>query len=83
MDPAEVMAQAGPAKFYLTSVDNRVTDFGTPDDVAAQLRKLHALHQHYPAMWVGRGGSVPSDHPNAVAFANLSTEIFGDGPEAL
>jgi hypothetical protein len=82
VDPAEVMARAGPGKFYRTSVDNRVMDFGTPDDVAAQLNKLHALHQHYPAMWIGRGGSVPSDHPNAVAFSDFSTKVFGDGPEA-
>ena len=82
MDPAEVMARAGSNRFYLVGVDNRVMDFGTPDDVYAQVRKLHRLHQQFPAMWMGRGGSVAKDHRNAIAFARYSSMIFGDGPES-
>jgi len=83
MDPAEVMERAGRGRFYMTSVDNRVMDFGTPDDVRAQVEKLHRLHQRFPAMWIGRGGGVGKDHPNALAYARYCKMIFGDGPESL
>jgi len=82
LDPAEVMVRAGSERFYLVWVDNRVMDFGTPDDVYAQVKKLHRLHQDFPAMWVGRGGSVGEDHPNAIAYARCSKMVFGDGAES-
>lgn len=81
MDPAEVMPLAGRDRFYMVGVDNRIMDFGTPDDVRAQVEKLHRLHQEFPAMWMMRGGGVDGDHPNAVAYARYSKMVFGDGPE--
>jgi len=82
MDPAEVMPRAGRDRFYMTSVDNRIMDFGSPEEVRAQVEKLYRLHQEFPAMWVSRGGGVAQDHPNAVAYADHAKLIFGDGEES-
>ena len=82
MAPAEAMRRAGADRFYMVGVDNRVMDFGTPEEVRVQVEELHCLHRDFPSMWMTRGGAVEHDHPNAVAYAEHCKLLFGDGPES-
>jgi len=81
MDPGEVMKRAGRDKFYRLGVSSRTMDFGQPEDVRAELEYYHKLIQDYPAVWFQRDGTVPDEHPNALALHRYYREIFGAGPE--
>jgi hypothetical protein len=59
MDPEELMHRAGKDKFFLIKSNSRNTDFGTPEDIYEELRKLRELHKEFPGMMMYRGGGNP------------------------
>jgi hypothetical protein len=59
MDPEGFMLRAGRDKLFLIKTDSRNIDFGTPDDIYKELRKLRELHQKFPGMMMYRGGGNP------------------------
>lgn len=59
MDPEEFMCRAGRDKLYLVKSDSRNIDFGTPDDIYKEVKKLSKLHQEFPGMMIYRGGGNP------------------------
>ncbi|MBI3973144.1 MAG: hypothetical protein HY332_17860 [Chloroflexi bacterium] len=68
MDPGEFMRRAGKDKLYLIKSDSRNVDFGTPEEIYQELRKLRELHEEFPGMMMYRGGGNPPPG-NAEAFA--------------
>jgi len=75
MDPATLMRRSGPDKLYMIKSDSRNIDFGTPDDIRAELSKLRDLHAKYPGMMMYRGGGNPKPG-NAEAFARYFDELL-------
>jgi hypothetical protein len=75
MDPATLMREAGPDKLYLLKTDSRVIDFGTPEDIRAELSALRALHSEYPGIMMYRGGGNPRPG-NAEAFERYYCELL-------
>ena len=75
MDPAQLMGRAGRDKLYLVKSDSRNIDFGTPDDIRAELVRLRALHANYPGMMMYRGGGNPRPG-NAEAYDRYFQELL-------
>lgn len=75
MDPEELMRRAGKDKLYLIKSDSRNIDFGTPQDIHAELKKLRDLHAEYPGMMMYRGGGNPRPG-NAEAFDRYYEDLL-------
>ena len=75
MDPGEFMRKAGRDKLFLIKSDSRNIDFGTPDDIYEELKKLRELHQEFPGMMMYRGGGSPKPG-NAEAFNRYFEELL-------
>lgn len=75
MDPAELLARAGPDKFYIVKTCSRIIDFGTPEEIRRELARLRELHRHYPGLMIYRGGGYPRPG-NAEAFAQAYDELL-------
>jgi hypothetical protein len=67
MSPRQVLQRAGRDRLYLIKSDNRTIDFGTPEEITAELADLAALHMEYPGIMMYRGGGNPLPG-NAEAF---------------
>ena len=75
MEPAAFMHRAGRDKLYMVKSDSRNIDFGTPEDIYAELEKLRGLHAEYPGMMMYRGGGNPRPG-NAAAFQRYFDELL-------
>jgi hypothetical protein len=75
IDPEELMRRTGKDKLYLIKSDSRNIDFGTPEDIYKELRKLRELHQEFPGMMMYRGGGNPRPG-NAEAFNRYFQELL-------
>lgn len=75
MDPEEFMCRAGRDKLYLVKSDSRNIDFGTPDDIYKEVKKLSKLHQEFPGMMIYRGGGNPKPG-NVEAFNRYFQELL-------
>ena len=75
MDPAEFLPRAGRDKLFLIKTDNRIIDFGAPDDLRREFEKLRDLHRDFPGMMIYRGGGNPAPGI-AEAFAELYDELL-------
>lgn len=75
MDPEAFVQRAGKTKLYMLKSDSRNIDFGTPEDIHAELQKLRALHAEYPGIIMYRGGGNPKPG-NAEAFARYYNELL-------
>jgi len=75
MDVEKFMRRAGKDKFFLIKSDSRNIDFGTPDDIYNELRKLHELHKEFPGIMMYRGGGNPKPG-NAEAFSRYFRELL-------
>ena len=75
MDPEEFMRRAGRDKLFLIKSDSRNIDFGTPDDIYEELKKLRELHEEFPGMMMYRGGGNPRPG-NAEAFDRYFRELL-------
>ena len=74
MNPEEFMRKAGKDKLYLIKSDTRNIDFGTPDDIYKELKKLRELHQEFPGMMMYRGGNARPG--NVEAFNRYFQELL-------
>ena len=75
MDPGEFMSRAGKDKLFLIKSDSRNIDFGTPDDIYEELKRLRELHDEFPGMMMYRGGGNPKPG-NAEAFNRYFQELL-------
>ena len=75
MDPGEFMRRAGRDRLFLLKSDSRNLDFGSPDDIHAELRMLRALHEDFPGMMMYRGGGNPKPS-NVAAFDRYYQELL-------
>ena len=75
MDPGEFMRRAGRDKLYLIKSDSRNIDFGIPDDIYEELKKLRELHEEFPGMMMYRGGGNPKPG-NGEAFNRFFQELL-------
>ncbi|MBD3181008.1 hypothetical protein GF312_01880 [Candidatus Poribacteria bacterium] len=75
MDPEEFMRAGGKDKLYLIKSDSRNIDFGNPEDIHNELKKLHRLHEEFPGMMMYRGGGKPKPG-NAEAFNRYYQELL-------
>lgn len=75
MDPEVLMRRAGRDKLYMLKSDSRIMDFGTAEEIYAELTKLKALHAEYPGIIMYRGGGNPPPG-NAEAFARYYHELL-------
>ncbi len=75
MDPGEFMRRAGKDRFFLLKSDSRNLDFGSPDDIRAELRMLRALHDEFPGMMMYMGGGHPKPG-NVEAFGRYYHELL-------
>ena len=75
MDPGEFMHRAGRDKLFLLKSDSRNMDFGTPDTIYAEVKKLSELHQEFPGMMMYRGGGNPKPG-NPEAFNRYFQELL-------
>jgi hypothetical protein len=75
MDPEKFMRKAGKDKLFLIKSDSRNMDFGTPDDIYKELKKLRELHQEFPGMMMYRGGGNPKPE-NVKAFDRYYKELL-------
>jgi len=67
MAPEEFMFRAGKDKLFLIKSNNQNIDFGTPEDIYKELKKLSELHKEFPGMMMYRGGGNPKPK-NAESF---------------
>jgi hypothetical protein len=75
MDPEVVMRRGGRDKLYMVKSNSRNTDFGTAEDIRAELEKLRALHTQYPGIMIYRGGGQLRPE-NREAFARYYHELL-------
>ncbi len=75
MLPAEFLPLAGRDKLFMIKTSNQIMDFGTPEQIRAELATLRELHQEYPGMMMYRGGGNPPP-ANAAAFADCYRELL-------
>ena len=75
MEPGAFMRRAGKDKLYMVKSDSRNVDFGTQEDIRAELQKLRDLHAEYPGMMMYRGGGNPKPG-NAEAFERCFEELW-------
>jgi hypothetical protein len=75
MAPGEFMRRAGTDKLFLIKTDSRNVDFGTPEDIRAELDELRELHKHFAGMVIYRGGGNPKPG-NAEAFERYYQELL-------
>jgi len=75
MDPGEFMHRAGKDKLFLLKSDSRNMDFGTPDSIYEEVKKLSELHQEFPGMMMYRGGGNPKSG-NPEAFDRYFQELL-------
>lgn len=75
MDPEVFMRHAGRDRLYMVKSDSRNIDFGTPEEIYAELGKLRALHVEYAGMMMYRGGGNPRPG-NAEAFMRYYRELL-------
>ena len=75
MDPGEFMRRAGRDKLYLIKSDSRNIDFGIPDDIYEELKKLRELHEEFPGMMMYRGGGNPKPG-NGEAFNRFFQDLL-------
>ena len=74
MDPEELMTRAGPGMIYLLKSDTRNIDFGTPEDVRAELLALSRLHRRFPGIIMYRGGGLKPE--NVAAFQQYYEKLL-------
>jgi hypothetical protein len=75
MPPAELLPLAGRDKLFMIKTNNQLMDFGTPEQIRAELATLRELHRDYPGMMMYRGGGHPPAD-NARAFAEGYQELL-------
>jgi|GEM_PF-3760590 len=68
------MKNAGKDKLYLLKSDTRNIDFGTPENVYNELKKLRNLHEEFPGIIMYRGGSEKEE--NVQAFERYYRELL-------
>lgn len=75
MDPEPFMDRVGRDRLYLLKSESRNIDFGTPEDIHAEVTRLRELHTRYPGMMMYRGGGNPRPG-NAEAFEQYYQELL-------
>jgi len=75
MEPETFMRVAGRDKIFLIKTNSRNIDFGTPEDIYQELRKLRELHGEFPGMMIYIGGGKPVPG-NVEAFNKYYQELL-------